>query len=135
MECWAGGIGNNYPDLFDGRLPGGATIHTNSWGGPPQALCRAGGRPGSDSYLWGNKDMTVALRCGQLGSRHRPQPRPRRPPFAVGPGRFQGTSSPSAPSENNRPNVKSPVAGNKPLVYGRLAQQFPLRAHLGRQCG
>ncbi|KHN94735.1 subtilisin-like protease [Metarhizium album ARSEF 1941] len=90
----------------------GATVHTNPWGGPPQLYVERE-EAKIDGYLWGNKAMTVLFAAGNAG---------------VGvdssPGHVDAHSLSAQAvcknvisiGANRRPDVKSPVLGNKPLV-------------------
>ncbi|KAF5139165.1 Serine protease/ABC transporter B family protein tagC [Metarhizium anisopliae] len=118
-----GGIGNSYPDLFGGVFREGATIHTNSWGGPPQPYVERESAK-IDSYLWGNKDMTVLFAAGNSGADIDRNPGHVDPHSLSAQAVSKNVITVGA-SENRRPNVKSPVAGNKPLVYGAWRSKFP----------
>ncbi|KAH0602094.1 hypothetical protein MHUMG1_00973 [Metarhizium humberi] len=118
-----GGIGNSYPDLFSGVFQEGATIHTNSWGGPPQPYVeRESAR--IDSYLWGNKDMTVLFAAGNSGVDidHNPG---HVDPYSLSAQAVSKNVITVGASENYRPKVKSSVAGNKPLIYGVWRNNSP----------
>jgi subtilisin family serine protease len=118
-----GGIGNSYPDLFDGVFKEGATIHTNSWGGPPQPYVERESAK-IDGYLWGNKAMTVLFAAGNSGvdvdANHGHVD-----PYSLSAQSVCKNVISVGASENMRPDVKSPDLGNKPLVFGAWRRSFP----------
>lgn len=118
-----GGIGNSYPDLFDGVFQEGATIHTNSWGGSPQPYVETESAK-IDGYLWGNKAMTVLFAAGNSGvdidANHGHVD-----PYSLSAQSVCKNVISVGASENKRPDVKSPDVGNKPLVYGAWRRDFP----------
>ncbi|KAK5376112.1 hypothetical protein LTR20_000524 [Exophiala xenobiotica] len=118
-----GGIPNDLGQLFDEAYQAKARVHTNSWGTP---LPKSGvqnsydtGAEGIDKFVWENQDMTILFAAGNDG-----QDRDKR---GVVDGKINERSLGAeaaakncitvGASENDRPTLKSAVAG-LPYTYG-----------------